>query len=529
MFSDGPLTVEKRGGFRRRTLSKAQIGSLPDRRIVDRLPPSVTIRRMSPKTFFITFLIVTFILGIGINSASQTRAPTPRAGLTTADIAKLHWIEGTWRGTGDVEHPFFERYRIENESTLAVDSFEDEKLTRVTDTTRYELRNGEFGGGNEGFRWVATFVGVDSIDFAPVAKANNSFTWRRETRDSWVAILSWPAAGGKPAGQRVYKMERFPSIRSQDVTRAFIAASGKDANACSFDSPCRTVNRALQTFTTSTRSGTVTIIESGDYEQFEIAEQGNNLHIAITVEAAPGVTATITGRSQNAGVYIHVGSQDRVVLRNLHLDSGSGNVGIDVKSGAWTYVENCSISNFDKGIDIRDPSELFVTDSFFKRNGDGILAGSDINPSGGVTKGPPSVSVDNCRFELESRSAVTVRDGAKVVIRNSVIAGTNDFGVICTSNPSGMNTKLFIENTSITGGGFKCVGLCIDTGAGLWAGDGKSYVEVTLSNTVITQNRVGVIVGANATVFTYKNNRINTNGTKETDNVRGNLKPVYYQ
>ena len=47
----------------------------------------------------------------------------------------------------------------------------------------------------------------------------------------------------------------------------------------------------------------------------------------ITVEAAPGVTATITGRSQNAGVYIHVGSQDRVVLRNLHLDSGSGNVG----------------------------------------------------------------------------------------------------------------------------------------------------------------------------------------------------------
>src|SRR5438445_11716669 len=83
---------------------------------------------------------------------------SPQKHFTTADLQKLRWIEGTSRGTGDVEKPFFERYRFENDSTLAVDSFEDEKLTKVTDTTRYEVTDAELGGGNESFRCVATSI-----------------------------------------------------------------------------------------------------------------------------------------------------------------------------------------------------------------------------------------------------------------------------------------------------------------------------------------------------------------------------------
>jgi hypothetical protein len=41
-------------------------------------------------------------------------------------------------------------------------------------------------------------------------KARNSFRWQRETADSWKAVLNWPAANGKPAGERVYNMERWP-------------------------------------------------------------------------------------------------------------------------------------------------------------------------------------------------------------------------------------------------------------------------------------------------------------------------------
>src|ERR1044071_2491459 len=99
-----------------------------------------------------TILLFVFILV----AVASPQSPSKR--FTTTDLQKLRWIEGTWRGTGDVEQPFFESYRFENDSTLAVDSFEDEKLTKVTDTTRYQLKDGEFGGGHQGFRWVATFI-----------------------------------------------------------------------------------------------------------------------------------------------------------------------------------------------------------------------------------------------------------------------------------------------------------------------------------------------------------------------------------
>ena len=129
---------------------------------------------------------------------------------TSADLKKLRWIEGTWRGTGDVEKPFFERYRFESDTVLAVDSFPDEKLGTVDDTTRFELKDGEFTNGGEGARWIATTIDDRSITFEPLAKAKNSFKWERNDEKSWTATLSWPEADGKPARQRVYQMKHWP-------------------------------------------------------------------------------------------------------------------------------------------------------------------------------------------------------------------------------------------------------------------------------------------------------------------------------
>jgi hypothetical protein len=133
--------------------------------------------------------------------------PTP-AKLTAADLEKLRWIEGTWRGM-DGDKPFFERYRFENATTLASDTFENEKLEKVTDTTLFELKDGEFGGGSEGSYWVATALDDNSITFGPVTKARNSFIWRRDSKDSWTAILNWPARDDKSAREKTYKMERI--------------------------------------------------------------------------------------------------------------------------------------------------------------------------------------------------------------------------------------------------------------------------------------------------------------------------------
>jgi hypothetical protein len=161
-------------------------------------------------------LLATICLSDGgrrTSAVNLTRARATPANLDknfdTADLKRLRWIEGTWRGTGG-EAPFYERYKFENDSTLAVETLAGEKVDKVTDVTRFELKNGEFGGGDEGGRWVATFIDDKSIKFEPVAKARNSFRWEQESANSWKAVLSWPASDKGPAKQRIYQMERWP-------------------------------------------------------------------------------------------------------------------------------------------------------------------------------------------------------------------------------------------------------------------------------------------------------------------------------
>lgn len=131
--------------------------------------------------------------------------------ITPADITKLRWIEGSWRGTGDIEKPFYERYKFENETTLAVESFADETFSKATDISRFELKDGEFGSsGPDGSRSAASAIDANSVTFEPVAKSRNSFRFQRESENSWKAMLTWPATDTAPAGQRNYLMERWP-------------------------------------------------------------------------------------------------------------------------------------------------------------------------------------------------------------------------------------------------------------------------------------------------------------------------------
>ena len=149
---------------------------------------------------------------ISANTAVPQATPPPvtPAKLTAEDLKKLRWIEGTWRRTGVNQPAFFERYRWENDTTLAVDGFADEKVDKVTETTRFELKDGEFGGGSEGARYVATALDGNSITFGPVIKARNWFVWKHESKDSWTAIIKPLSTPDKPKKDIIYNMERWP-------------------------------------------------------------------------------------------------------------------------------------------------------------------------------------------------------------------------------------------------------------------------------------------------------------------------------
>jgi hypothetical protein len=136
--------------------------------------------------------------------ASASRVPKQ---ITPAELSKLRWIEGSWRGTGGEVPPFYERYKFENDSTLLVETLADETASKVTDESRFELKDGHFGSGTADAGSVATAIDDNSISFAPLGKGN-FFRFQRESDNSWKAVLNWTDKNGV-AKERIYLMERL--------------------------------------------------------------------------------------------------------------------------------------------------------------------------------------------------------------------------------------------------------------------------------------------------------------------------------
>ena len=131
--------------------------------------------------------------------------------LSAADLRALRWIVGTWRGSGDGQSAFYERYRFVDDSTLLMEGFKDSTLAQVTETSRYELRGGRFAnaGPADAAQWVAVRLTSGAITFAPVRRARNRFTWRPVSADEWSAHLEWPASNAAPARARTYRLVRW--------------------------------------------------------------------------------------------------------------------------------------------------------------------------------------------------------------------------------------------------------------------------------------------------------------------------------
>lgn len=144
-------------------------------------------------------------------SPATLPSPTPMQ-ITPADLRKLRWIEGTWRGTGGGVPTFYERYKFENETTLVVETLADETLTKVTDVGRFELKDGHFGQSNGDSGSVAVALDDNSISFAPYGKPSNYFRFQRDSENSWKAVLNWTDKTGA-AKERVYTMERWPATK----------------------------------------------------------------------------------------------------------------------------------------------------------------------------------------------------------------------------------------------------------------------------------------------------------------------------
>jgi len=142
----------------------------------------------------------------------------PSRQITEADIAKLKWLEGSWRGM-DGDKPFHEKIYFEG-TTMVVETFNDATMTSTQNISRFELKDGEFGNTVGDSRSAASEITDTAIQFvpapikqpdgsyAPIVKGNR-FRFEKQADGTWNAILDTPANKDKPAGQKTYKMEQF--------------------------------------------------------------------------------------------------------------------------------------------------------------------------------------------------------------------------------------------------------------------------------------------------------------------------------
>lgn len=145
-------------------------------------------------------------------TVSATPYPTPSKSITAADVAKLKWLEGTWRGMNG-QTPFYERYRLDGTS-LIVENFTDGTLSKIDNTGAFELKDGEFGKTEGAIRSAASYITDDTVQFAPAeAGKGNYFRFERQKDGTWKAFLEWPAANGKPPRSKVYVMEPYAASK----------------------------------------------------------------------------------------------------------------------------------------------------------------------------------------------------------------------------------------------------------------------------------------------------------------------------
>jgi len=130
--------------------------------------------------------------------------------------------------------------------------------------------------------------------------------------------------------------------------RVFVASYGSDSNPCTFGSPCKTFQNAVNMVAAG---GEVTAIDSAGFGPVTINK-------AVTITSPNGVEAGIAAASGNTAVTVTAESTDTVVLSGLTLEgAGSAATGIAFTGGAMLEVVNCAIRNYTgSGISVNTSS-----------------------------------------------------------------------------------------------------------------------------------------------------------------------------
>lgn len=138
------------------------------------------------------FLLV--VIGCKTSPATTTNT------FVKADLEKLRWMEGNWKGM-DGATAFYEQYIFPNDSTMEITSYEDnDKSSRSK--TYFTWKHDHYFLGDS-LNWRVDALTRNSVFLIPNYKAVNKILWQKKNKDSWEAVLT------SPKGVKTYRMERL--------------------------------------------------------------------------------------------------------------------------------------------------------------------------------------------------------------------------------------------------------------------------------------------------------------------------------
>ena len=116
-------------------------------------------------------------------------------------LGKISWISGSWTGIYR-GNPFYELYRLINDSTLEIVSYNwDGKDSSTTTRSMIRWINNNYYLGDS-LNWKVIRITDTSIYMEPNYKALNSILWKKLDSNHWHAILTTQQA------EIIYNMER---------------------------------------------------------------------------------------------------------------------------------------------------------------------------------------------------------------------------------------------------------------------------------------------------------------------------------
>jgi hypothetical protein len=294
------------------------------------------------------------------------------------------------------------------------------------------------------------------------------------------------------------------------VLRGYVSSTGNDANVggnCAQSAPCKTFAAAISVVTSG---GELIALDSSGYGGIP------NINKSITIAAVPGAHAFIVVAAGTNGMVVNGGVNDLVTLRNLHFNgSGSvGSAGVRFNTGTALHIENCTFTGLDKGIyDVAAPALMTVTDSTFRDSDEGIV----LEPTDPDFTHHARASIDHCRFENYFHGFVAAGRYSTVTIRNSHFTGRSKdplvtYGGILASPNSAGTTRIMSENNLVAN---NYLGIGTTT-------DGVAFIS--LSETVIYGNQLGVFACCLSKIITMGNNRFENNNDDGSFNLSSPLK-----